>query len=50
MLEAIKSPADLAGLNPEQLKQLSEEIRSFLIENTSVTSKPKLFALSPSLN
>jgi 1-deoxy-D-xylulose-5-phosphate synthase len=37
MLEAIKSPADLAGLSPEQLKQLSEEIRSFLIEKVSKT-------------
>jgi 1-deoxy-D-xylulose-5-phosphate synthase len=37
MLEAIKSPADLAGLNSEQLKQLSDEIRSFLIEKVSRT-------------
>ncbi len=37
MLEAIKSPADLAGLNAEQLKQLSEEIRGFLIEKVSKT-------------
>jgi 1-deoxy-D-xylulose-5-phosphate synthase len=37
MLEAIKSPADLAGLNPEQLKLLSDEIRSFLIEKVSKT-------------
>ena len=37
MLEAIKSPADLAGLNSEQLKQLSDEIRSFLIEKVSKT-------------
>jgi 1-deoxy-D-xylulose-5-phosphate synthase len=37
MLEAIKSPADLAGLNTEQLNQLSDEIRSFLIEKVSKT-------------
>ncbi len=37
MLEAIKSPADLVGLNPEQLKLLSDEIRSFLIEKVSKT-------------
>ena len=37
MLEAIKSPADLTGLNPEQLKLLSDEIRSFLIEKVSKT-------------
>ncbi|CAB4585830.1 unannotated protein [freshwater metagenome] len=37
MLEAIKSPADLAGLNSEQLKQLSDEIRSFLVEKVSKT-------------
>jgi 1-deoxy-D-xylulose-5-phosphate synthase len=37
MLEAIKSPADLAGLNSEQLNQLSDEIRSFLIEKVSKT-------------
>ena len=35
MLEAIKSPADLAGLNSEELKQLSDEIRSFLVEKVS---------------
>lgn len=37
MLDAIKSPADLVGLNSEQLKQLSDEIRSFLIEKVSKT-------------
>lgn len=37
MLEAIKSPADLAGLNSEQLMQLSDEIRGFLIEKVSKT-------------
>ncbi len=37
MLDAIKSPADLAGLTPEQLTQLSEEIRVFLIEKVSKT-------------
>lgn len=37
MLEAIKSPADLVGLSAEQLKELSDEIRSFLIEKVSKT-------------
>ncbi|MSO43215.1 MAG: 1-deoxy-D-xylulose-5-phosphate synthase [Candidatus Planktophila sp.] len=37
MLEAIKSPADLTGLSAVQLSELSEEIRSFLIEKVSKT-------------
>ena len=35
MLENIKSPADLAALTAAQLTQLSDEIRSFLIEQVS---------------
>ncbi len=35
MLEKIKSPADLAALTAGQLTQLSDEIRSFLIEQVS---------------
>ena len=35
MLENIKSPADLAALTAAQLSQLSDEIRSFLIEQVS---------------
>ncbi len=35
MLEKIKSPADLAALTAAQLSQLSDEIRSFLIEQVS---------------
>jgi 1-deoxy-D-xylulose-5-phosphate synthase len=35
MLESIKSPADLQGLDEDQLTLLSEEIRSFLIEKVS---------------
>jgi 1-deoxy-D-xylulose-5-phosphate synthase len=35
MLESIKSPADLRGLNFDQLDQLAAEIRSFLIEKVS---------------
>ncbi|MEY3973183.1 MAG: hypothetical protein RJA71_495 [Actinomycetota bacterium] len=37
MLESLKSPADLRGLNPEKLAQLSEEIRQFLITKVSKT-------------
>ena len=37
MLDAIKSPADLAGLTISQLTELSEEIRGFLIEKVSKT-------------
>ncbi len=35
MLESIKSPADLQGLSEDQLTNLAEEIRSFLIEKVS---------------
>ena len=35
MLESLKSPADLRGLSPEKLAQLSEEIRQFLITKVS---------------
>ena len=35
MLESIKSPADLQGLDEDQLALLSEEIRTFLIEKVS---------------
>ena len=35
MLEKIKSPADLVALTAAQLTQLSDEIRSFLIEQVS---------------
>ena len=35
LLESIKSPADLKGLNFDQLDQLSAEIRTFLIEKVS---------------
>ncbi len=35
MLESLKSPADLKGLSPEKLAQLSEEIRQFLITKVS---------------
>ena len=35
MLESIKSPADLQGLDEDQLALLSEEIRSFLIDKVS---------------
>ena len=35
MLESIKSPTDLQGLDEDQLALLSEEIRSFLIEKVS---------------
>ncbi len=37
MLEAINSPCDLEGLTPTELSQLSDEIRSFLIEKVSKT-------------
>jgi len=37
MLEAINSPCDLEGLTPAELSQLSDEIRSFLIEKVSKT-------------
>ena len=37
MLESIKGPSDLKALRPEQLDQLSEEIRQFLITKVSKT-------------
>ena len=37
MLESIKGPNDLKALRPEQLDQLSEEIRQFLITKVSKT-------------
>ena len=37
MLESIKGPNDLRALSPEQLAQLSEEIRQFLISKVSKT-------------
>jgi 1-deoxy-D-xylulose-5-phosphate synthase len=37
MLEQIKSPKDLQGLSERELKELAEEIRSFLIETVSKT-------------
>ena len=37
MLESIKGPSDLKALSPEQLDQLSEEIRQFLITKVSKT-------------
>ncbi|MEY4438367.1 MAG: hypothetical protein RL249_779, partial [Actinomycetota bacterium] len=37
MLESIKSPSDLKSLTPEQITQLSEEIRQFLITKVSKT-------------
>ncbi|MFZ9100904.1 MAG: 1-deoxy-D-xylulose-5-phosphate synthase [Candidatus Planktophila sp.] len=37
MLESLNSPADLRGLSPEKLAQLSEEIRQFLITKVSKT-------------
>ncbi len=37
VLERVSSPADLKGLSREELDQLAEEIRSFLITNVSRT-------------
>ena len=37
LLDAIKSPADLTDLSGEQLVELAEEIRAFLIEEVSRT-------------
>jgi 1-deoxy-D-xylulose-5-phosphate synthase len=37
LLHTIHSPADLKALAPEQLEQLSDEIRAFLIESVSET-------------
>lgn len=36
LLEQIKEPQDIKSLDTEELKQLAEEIRCFLIEKTSV--------------
>ena len=37
LLSTVRSPQDLRGMAPEQLQELAEEIRSFLIENVSQT-------------
>jgi 1-deoxy-D-xylulose-5-phosphate synthase len=37
MLESLKGPDDLRGLTPEQLSELSDEIRQFLITKVSKT-------------
>ena len=37
ILETINSPADLRRLDPKQLAQLAEEVRAFLVEQTSRT-------------
>ena len=37
MLESITGPDDLKGLTPEELSQLSDEIRTFLVEKVSRT-------------
>ncbi len=37
MLESIKGPEDLKGLTPEELEELSGEIRAFLVEKVSRT-------------
>jgi len=37
LLESIHSPADLKGLSSEQLKQLAEELRRFIIDSVSAT-------------
>ena len=37
MLESLKGPQDLKALNPAQLAELSDEIRSFLVEKVSRT-------------
>jgi 1-deoxy-D-xylulose-5-phosphate synthase len=37
LLRQVQSPADLKALEPEQLPQLAEEIRTFLIQNVSRT-------------
>ena len=37
LLRRVQSPADLKALAPEQLPQLADEIRAFLIENVSRT-------------
>ncbi len=37
LLETINSPADLRRLDPEQLPELAEEIRQFIVNSVSVT-------------
>ncbi|HEX4125951.1 MAG TPA: 1-deoxy-D-xylulose-5-phosphate synthase [Acidimicrobiales bacterium] len=37
ILPSIETPADLKGLNPEELAQLSEEIRSFIVDTVTTT-------------
>ncbi|MDP8937551.1 MAG: 1-deoxy-D-xylulose-5-phosphate synthase, partial [Actinomycetota bacterium] len=37
LLETINSPADLCRLDPEQLPELAEEIRQFIVNSVSVT-------------
>jgi 1-deoxy-D-xylulose-5-phosphate synthase len=37
ILESISSPADLRGLSPDELDELSEEIRSFILDKVSKT-------------
>jgi 1-deoxy-D-xylulose-5-phosphate synthase len=37
LLDRVKSPADLREMTPEELKQLADELRAFLIESCSVT-------------
>ena len=37
LLEQIREPQDIRNLNAEELKELAEEIRHFLIEKISVT-------------
>ncbi|MFO7998185.1 MAG: 1-deoxy-D-xylulose-5-phosphate synthase N-terminal domain-containing protein, partial [Bacteroidales bacterium] len=44
LLQQIQSPADLKGLAPEQLVDLCEELRQFIIE--SVSHNPGHFGAS----
>ena len=37
LLDEINGPDDLSALTPDQLRQLAEEIRAFLITNVSRT-------------
>ena len=37
VLDAVTSPADLRGLNPEQLRALAAETRAFIVKATSAT-------------
>ncbi len=37
LLDDLRSPADLRTMTPEQLQQLAQEVREFLIESCSVT-------------